>query len=295
MNLQLALTLCTAWHAGALLFWFGALGLARVAGLAHFHAAPAALRWAGAAALATGIACPMLQTGVVFEDSAAALDAQRLAVVLAQTSFGRIWLGHDVLLLVAGGVGLLAPARTGRVARLLYLLFVGAALASLALLGHAAGVAGGVGWLQQGVLAVHLLLAGAWVGTLPLLWQAARDLPAAQLAAGLRRYSALGVGLVALVLATGAASAWWRTGSVAALVDGDYARWLAGKIGLVGLMGAAALRNRNHYTPALEASQTSAGALAVRIGLRRNLAVEILLGAGVVLLAACLGAAEAAR
>ena len=279
-------------HVGALMFWGAAPLLQQIAGLRSFRAGAAAGSWAGALALASALAWVPLQTAVVFDDGAAALDLPSLGTVLGQTHFGRVWLARIGLIVL----GLACSRGAGPVAHRAAIAALGGALASLGLLGHAAGVPGALGGGEQAILALHLLAAGAWVGALPILWRAARTLDGAELARGLHRFSALGLGLVALVLATGAASAWWRLGSFAALATSDYGRLLLGKVTLVGLMGIAALRNRNRYTPALERA-AAAGATAQvsneRAGLCRSLAFEAALGAAVIVVAALLAAAEA--
>jgi putative copper resistance protein D len=169
-----------------------------------------------------------------------------------------------------------------------------AALASLALLGHAAGAAGAGGTADRLALGVHLLAAGAWVGALPALWVLAGRLGAADLAKVLRHFSRYGMALVAIVVLTGLFSAWRRTGAWSALVETGYGQLLLLKIALVGLMGVAALLNRNAHTPRL--SQADIGiAAAARTGLRRSIGVELALGMAVIAVAAFLGAAEAPR
>lgn len=291
MPLESALTLCLALHAGALMAWTGGLFLRYLPGLAIFQPSAVAMRQAGRLALATALAWPLLQAAVVYDDPGAMVDGGRLLELFGQTHFGHVWLARLVMLALAVALSRASTPLAAIAERALTI----AALASLALVGHAAAVDGAAGWLQRGVLALHLLAAAAWVGALPVLWHTARELPPAQLADGLRRFSAVGIGLVALVLASGATSAWWRTGSLGALVDGDYGRLLATKVGLVALMGVVALRNRNHYTPALAATATPRATEGLRAGLRRSLAAESALGGAVVLLAAFLAAAEAAH
>jgi putative copper resistance protein D len=294
-----ALALCLAVHAGALMFWGGGLALQRMPQLALFRVAPAALQGAGALALASALVWPLLQAAVVYDDTGAMLDAQRVLPMLGQTHFGRVWLGRTVLVALAFVLSWSSSRRAPRAV----LALVAAALASLALVGHAAAIEGAAGWLQQGVLALHLLVAAAWVGALPALWRGARELPLAELARGLQRFSVVGLRLVGLVLATGLASAWWRSGSFAALASSAYGACLAAKVAMVALMGVVALRNRNRLTPDLAAAAAhgdadggARGALAApRRALRASLALEIGLGAAVVVLAAFLGAAEAPR
>jgi putative copper resistance protein D len=302
MNLQASLAWCAAVHTGALMFCFGTLALRRVPGLALELADARAglparrvvgageLRWAVALALASAALWPLLQTGVARDDAGAALDPTQIALVMGQTTFGRIWLWREAL--VAGAL-VLAWTRS-RIGHLALWLLLGGALASMALLGHAAGVAGAAGWGQKGVLALHLLAAGAWLGALPSLWLCARRMSGDQLAPALRRFSAWGLGCVLLVVLSGTLSAWWRIGSAAALVDSGYGRLLLGKVALVALMGVSALLNRNRFTPALQVRASIAPEPA-RHALVASIGAETLLGTAVVVLAFFLGAADAPR
>ncbi|SPE23227.1 putative Inner membrane protein YebZ [Burkholderiales bacterium] len=290
MNLALPLDLCAAIHVGALMAWFGALSLRRILLVPLGKAELRGLRLAAATALASGLLWPWLQTGVVLDDARAALDPQQVAQVMTQTAFGRTWLARQAFVLLAL---LTATMPLLAIGRAVYFL-VAAALASVALLGHAAAGAGTYGTLQRLALALHLLAAGAWLGALPVLWVLTGRLAAAELALALRRFSSYGIALVTIVVVTGALSAWFRTGGVTALVTSGYGKILLGKVGLVALMGAAALLNRNRYTPALERPDLRVQS-AGRRGLRRSIAAESALGVLVVAVAVLLGAAEPPR
>jgi len=290
MSLTLPLALCTAAHAGALMIWFGALSLHRILGVVQQSPERRTLRYAALVALATGLLWPCLQTGLVRDDARAALDPQLIAQMLTQTSFGLTWLvrlGFVLFALLVTWAPLLATSRAA------YFL-VAAAMASMALLGHAAGATGGFGTIQRLTVALHLLAAGAWLGALPDLWVMTARLPAPDLAKILRRFSPYGIVLVLIVVTTGTLSAWFRTGGIGPLLASDYGRILLGKVALVALMGVAALNNRNRLAPALERLDLLAQA-AARRGLRRSIGAETVLGIAVVLAAALLGSAEAPR
>ncbi len=284
----LLLDLCTAVHAGALMAWFGALSLRRVLGAGQGAGEMRFLQAAGAAALATGALWPWLQMAQLSDDPRAFGDVRQVALLLTQTSFGRTWLLREAgiaLALLASFAPLLAIGRG------VYFL-VAAALASLALLGHAAGVTGGMGDIQRLALAAHLLAAGAWVGALPALWTLAHRLDAADLARVLRRFSVYGAMLVAVVVGAGAASAWWRLGTFGDLAATGYGRVLLVKVALVAVMGALALRNRNRLTPRLLDPAVPIRQAAGR-DLRRTIGAELAVGITVVMAAVLLGAAEA--
>ncbi len=284
----IALDACSALHVAALMAWFGALSLRRVLGAGQGAGEMRFLWSAGGLALATGAAWPWLEMAHLSDEPGSAWGVQQVAVLLTQTSFGRTWLLREAAIALAAVVSF-APLLA--ISRAVYFL-VAATLAGLALLGHAAGVTGPEGNIQRLVQAAHLLAAGAWVGALPALWVLSRRLAAGDLARVLQRFSAYGAILVAVVIASGTASAWWRLGEAAALWNSDYGRILLGKLALVGLMGALALRNRNQLTPQLLAAALPEQERA-RTGLRWTIGTELVVGVGVVLVAVVLGTAEA--
>jgi putative copper resistance protein D len=284
------LNFCTAVHAAALMAWFGALSLRRVLGAGQGGGELRFLKIAAGLAVASGAAWPVLQAGILGDTPGAAGDPAQVAVILTQTTFGRTWLLREACIVLAALASVLPLLAIGRG---VYFLVV-AALASLALIGHAAGGTGLAGSALRLALALHLLAAGAWVGALPALWVLAGRLGAADLAKVLRLFSRYGAFLVTVVVVTGALNAWSRTGSMAALVGSDYGQLLVAKVVLVALMGLAAIANRNVYTPRLATDDRFIQAGA-RAGLRRSMAIELALGVGVVLVAVWLGGAEAPR
>jgi len=278
-----ALFLCTALHLGALMAWFGALALRRLLGAGQGGGELRYLRIFGALALASAALWPCVQAAVLREQAAAAWDPASIALVLTETSFGRIWLVRAAIIalaLLASGWPMLAIGRG-------VLLLVAVALGSMALLGHS----GSAGPLAQGVQALHLLAAGAWLGALPVLVVLAGRLAGRDLARVLQWFSRYGLAIVTVVLGTGVLTAAWRLGGWGALATGDYRRLLLGKIALVAAMGALALRNRNQLTPRLLAPQADAIGDTQR-ALRRTIASEAALGVAVVLVAVLLAAAE---
>lgn len=294
MDAAFLLAVCTAAHTGALMAWFGALSLERVLPEATGAGLWPAARSAAWLALAGALAWPLLQTAIAFDDPRAAFDPRQIEQVVLQTSFGRIWAARLAVVALAV-LADLALRRNPGVDSPLFLplyVFVAIALASLGLVGHAAAAAGGGGVAQRLIVALHLLAAGAWLGALPVLWVLAGRLEPPELASALARFSRYGVVLVAIVLATGAASAAFRLGRVDALFDTGYGRILAAKLALVAAMGGCALVNRNRLAPALMRPDIQARA-AARAGLRRTIALEAAVGFLVVVAAVALGSSEA--
>jgi putative copper resistance protein D len=136
--------------------------------------------------------------------------------------------------------------------------------------------------LGQGV---HVLAAGAWLGSLLpliLLLRDASGTPAA--AAATRRFSRLGITCVAAIALSAAANGWVLVGSVAGLLDTIYGHWVLVKTVLFAAMIGLAAVNRWVYAPALAGKDAAAAARR----LRRGTACEIVLGAGIVIAAGLL-------
>jgi len=221
----------------------------------------------------------------------AALRAETLATVLERTGFGRVWalrLGLGVaiaLLLLFGRHRMQASQPLGLATALL----AGVLLATLAWAGHAAGERGADRVVHLSADAVHLVAAGAWLGTLPgLAWLLARarepkDLEPAAIAA--RRFSALGVTSVSALVLTGIANAWYTVGAPASLLGTTYGRLLLMKLVLVAAMVALAAVNRTRLTPRL-ASETG---IAAARELRRNAIAEAVFGVAVLAIVGLLG------
>jgi putative copper resistance protein D len=296
--LEWILALCATVHALALMACFGAISLGHLMGAARavLVIAPRTqrlarlLRQCGRIAIVTGLLWPWLQTGVVLDDPRSLLDPVQVAQVLTQTSFGHTALVREVLVVVAVLAAGLPSGFAPTSDRAGYF-FLSAALATLALQGHAAGLSNGLGSIERITLALHLLAAGAWLGALPVLWVLADRQGTADLARTLAGFSRYGIALVALVVTSGLLSAWYRLGDITLIVTTAYGRILIAKIALVACMGVVALVNRNRLTPALRRPD-----LQVQQGARRALhgsvALEAGIGALVVAVAFVLGATE---
>jgi putative copper resistance protein D len=223
------------------------------------------------------------------------------ATVLTQTRFGTDWLlrlGLAVLVACC----LLARSRqrmAGSAAvRWVGLAFAGVMLASLAWAGHGAATPGAPGDLHLAADALHLLAAGAWLGTLVpfalFLAEARRaGKPNWVAAAGVaaRRFTILATASVAILLAAGLVNTWFLAGTIPALVGTNYGRLLLLKIALfLGTLVIAAvnlLRLRPRLADPAPGSGSSTGR---RVGwLRRNALVEATLGLGVLVIVGALG------
>ena len=212
------------------------------------------------------------------EPAAKALGASVMGRVLLSTQFGQLWIARLALaaaVVVAAGAA--ARARTT-------LILAGCYLASLAWSGHAGAGSGARGVLELGADAVHLLAAGAWLGTLPALVSAlASERPMSAIVPITQRFSRIGVVSVTAIVASGIANTLLRVGDLHALLTTDYGRLLLVKLVLVAAMLGLAAVNRLALTPRL------ADDARARRALTRNAALEVALGIAVVGIVGALG------
>lgn len=228
---------------------------------------PPARRTARIAALAA-VPLSLLALGAYGLDLLAAPPA-----ALAQAQTWQVALGapRGWSLLLAAAAALVALR--GQVAAMLAAMALGAA--SMAVSGHAA--TGGQPLLGQAIMAIHAAALIFWLGGLVALLAQGRDRLRA-----LRRFSALALPAVILLVATGLSLVLLRGAEWQALLASDWGRLLAAKLVLVAAMLGLALLNRHVLTPAL-----ARGDIRADRRLRRSVSAEIALGAGVLLLAMC--------
>ncbi len=243
-----------------------------------------------AASVASGIAWLAAQasamSGLPVRD---ALNFGTLALVLDGTTFGRVWVSRlGIVVALCAALLVLRRSQDDRLrSRLRIGTIVAAAayVATLAFAGHAAA-GEGVDRLTRFVVdSVHLLAAGAWVGALPgfaLFLGCARTVDVAVRVT--RRFSALAVWSVGLLVASGLINAWYLVGSIPALLGTDYGRLLVSKLALFAAMATIAMVNRWYLIPRL----ASADREALR-SLRRNAVLETVLGIAVIAVVGALG------
>ncbi len=158
-------------------------------------------------------------------------------------------------------------------------LAAGGALFALAAAG-ATGHSAAAGWPWWLVGALHVAMAGFWLGSLPPLWRALRAAPEETVAA-LRRFSQIAVPAVIVLALAGTGLALQRMGGPGDLVATDYGRLVVAKLVGAALLVAIAARNKLVLTPALA---RCGGAQR----LRSAIALEAVLMSSVVALAAVL-------
>jgi copper resistance protein D len=228
--------------------------------------------------LLTAILWLALESAAMADDWSGAVDLDMIDGVLTDTAFGHAWAVHLILAaalvaVVAFGPGDRWTATTIASATL---------LASLGLVGHAAMQTGAEGVLHRANHAVHLLMAGAWIGGLvpfAMCLGAYRDDDLREEAVrAMTGFSFWGQFVVAAIVLTGGVNIALTSGRPPIPPTTPYRALLDAKIVLVGIMIALAVYNRFVLLPQLK---PGARTLAV---LRLTSAAEVALGSVVVAL-----------
>lgn len=235
---------------------------------------------------------------VAMNMSGQTLANEILKIVWSQTQFGAVWKWRLLFWFAAAVAAILfyfSKRQTAlqKFASWLQLIFGGALLGSLAWAGH--GQETSAWHLCADVL--HLLVAGLWpTGLLPfaLLLRRLRPVPDTarwpSIAALVRRFSALSLGSVALLAATGFINGWFLVGSFSNLLGESYGRWLLLKIILFCFTVVIGAVNLLRLKPRLEIKnpqmQNSEATVAQ---LQFNVRMELILGTAIVIIVAILG------
>ena len=200
--------------------------------------------------------------------------------VLTRTTFG---ITSDIRLFFAILLSLiLMTTAAGRWADLFAAVVAVPIIGGIAWTGHAAASSG---YLHLTADVLHLIAAGAWIGSLvplAMLLAMARRGKGPEWARIARtatlRFSNIGVVSVATLLTTGIINAFLLTGNLPALLGTDYGHVLLLKIGLFALMVALATTNRMRWTPRLSELPDTSSQLNGLHQITRNAQVEIAFG-----------------
>jgi copper resistance protein D len=212
----------------------------------------------------------------------AAVDPQILATAVSDTQFGRVWMARILLSIVV--LALLVRPRPARDRVMLAL--SGLLLASVALTGHSALPGGVPGILHQLADAVHLIAAGWWIGGLLALVLVSRRL-GPEAAEVLHRFSGVGYGAVAAIVATGLFKSAMLVATLQGADSTAYGWTLLLKVALFAGMGLLALSNRFWITPGLHNGGDRDAWLK---RLQWQVTAEFALGLGVLAVVGALGA-----
>jgi len=218
-----------------------------------------------------------------------ALSPEILGTVLGGTQFGHVCLVRvGVLVVLAACLLRLNDGPSGH-DDAIGLAVAGAFLLTLAWIGHPVGIAGAAGSLLMASQIIHLGAAAAWLGgLLPLaaVLKTTIEPEALPFAAAItRRFSVLGIACVGALLVSGIVNAAILVGDVSALLNTTYGHLLLVKLALFLAMLSFATINRFRLSPSLTADPGPIGR-----ALRRNVALEIALGLGILLVVGALGA-----
>jgi putative copper resistance protein D len=236
-------------------------------------------------------------------------SAEALGHFLTGTQYGRVWLLRLLLAGLLGG-GLLLSVRRWHGQHRQELWWAEAGLASGLLVaqawtGHAVASEGVTLIWQVTTAALHLLAAGLWLGGLPLLallltWTQRADHASAEriAAEATRRFSALGLGSVLLLVVTGVYNTWTLVGTIPALLGTPYGQLLLLKLALLLPLLGLAIVNLRYFKPRLVrvvAAQQRRQTRETLRRLRRCVLCEVVLGAAILLIVGALGNTPPAR
>lgn len=254
-------------HMAASFSLFGTLGLSAVL------LPPGHIR--GVAPLAWGSFLVLILAGAVWfilqaADMSGAQDWEdvvtALPIVAGSTRFGTLLIGRVAAAALAI---LLFQCGFKRFAALA----AGGAVAAEAWLDHGGAMAGSVGDILLVSAVIHLICGGIWLGALPALRLALGRLPLAEAARLAARFSPIGIGCVAGMIASAVVQFIFLVGSPFTLFSSAYGLTVAFKILLLSFLVCLAAVNRTLFTPQLAAGQQLA-----RARLLRSVSVEIALG-----------------
>lgn len=260
--------------------------------------------WSLVAAVASGVLWLVVEaaamSGVPLRS---ALNEGILRTILGETSFGRVSEIRLGLAVALSATLLLSKGKTDERGWLILGtcggLLAGALLATLAWAGHAAAERGADRYIHLAADVLHLVAAGAWLGSLPPLFflltraRHAASRETFELAVrATRRFSTLGVVSVGGLLVTGTVNTWYTVASVPALFGTQYGGLLLLKLLLFGVIVTLAAMNRLHLTPQLVGALDNARGKLTLPALRWlwcNAITETALGLVIVVIVGALG------
>jgi putative copper resistance protein D len=243
---------------------------------AYGPSAPRPNRWLWGLLAATGVVWLLLETVEATASWSAAVDPATIWALTSATSVGQAWALH-LALIFALGVALWRGSGVKTTAAL--------ALASAALVGHAAMQEGWLGILHRSNDALHLLSGGYWVGALPVVLTGLGRLSDREELARLMRFSRWGHLAVAGVIMTGIVNTLLTLGHAPWQPTSPYRALLMLKVLLVAFMVGLALTNRYLHVPRL----ANGGGARTLKHLRRGTMMEICCSVTVLLLVSVFG------
>jgi putative copper export protein len=209
-----------------------------------------------------------------------------IAITVAHTRWGAAW----VLQVIAAALALISFASARRGGRYAWVFATSAALVlsvTPALAGHAMASATGAA-LAVIIDSLHVLGASGWLGSLlcllvvGVLVSGERAVPRVEnIRALVEAFSPTALTFAAIVVVTGAVSAWLRLGSLAPLWTSTYGKVLMLKLGLLSGVAGTGLYNWRCVRPAL-------GSESAPLRLARSASLELGIGLLVLIVTAVL-------
>jgi copper resistance protein D len=220
-----------------------------------------------------------------------AFSEEAWRTVLFQTDFGRVWQLRLELIVAAFALVIfsLAQKKPRNTVKLVLLPMALVLLFSLAWISHAAAASRQpLGLLGD---ALHLCAAGGWMGgLLPLaifLVRAEDSISLGERAPDvLRRFSALSLGCVSVLILSGLSNSWLLVGSIGTLFTTPYGLLLLFKLTLFAVLLGLGARNRRIIRKKSGPAASRSDFLSL---LRRNVICEVCLGLAVIAIVGWLG------
>lgn len=236
------------------------------------------LAWCAAVgALLIGSAWLVMQAVTIGSANSVSQALSVLWMVIRGTRFGQ------VVLIQLGFIVLALPfLRAARWSQALALVLTMASSAMQGQIGHAGATGGSTGNALLASEALHLIAAGAWLGALPPLLVLLVTLPPRAAAQACRRFSAIGVAAVLVLIGTAVAQSAALIGNMPGLLGTAYGHIALVKLGLFLLLLGLATANRFSLTARLEQGQPARARrwLLVSVGVETTLGVAVVQAAG---------------
>lgn len=224
------------------------------------------------------------------------IDRAAVGALVTGSAIGTAWTFRVVALALAALVAAFGSGRSIGLA--IVALCAAVALGSLAWIGHGAADEGSIGWVHLVADILHLLAAGAWVGSLVglilLVSRSVRRVDTAHVELthrALHGFGTIGAVVVSTIVVTGLVNAWVLVGigHVASLGATLYGRLLLAKLAVFAAMLGLATLNRFRLTPRFRWSIANGDHCAALMSLRASLAVETTSVIAILALVAWLG------
>lgn len=227
-------------------------------------------------ALIAGIAWLCVASAVIADTNTLTETIQAIPVVAFQTQYGRWFTFRCIVLIV---LFLLPLSR--RIGRICALPLAGVALAVQPMIGHAGAIGGSVGTELVASETLHLLAAGAWLGSLLPLFIAISILPHEAAATACRNFTPVGLSAVLLLAGTAVVQVAELMGGLPGLFGTTYGHVALVKLGLFLVLLTLAATNRLVLTEHLAHNPEGAAQRHMRL----SIGIEMMLGAAVVITA----------